>query len=79
MAFNPVCEEGIPKGRILPVYLTEDGDVLPIFFHSMEELEMCGDMVAMVMQHRIAVDNKHPINNPAEKISVMDLRTRETK
>ena len=71
MAFNPVCEAGIPKGRIIPVYLTEDGDVYPIFFHSMEELEMCEEMIAMVMKHRIAVDNKHPINNPEDKISII--------
>lgn len=69
----------IPKGRIIPFYLTEDGDVYPLYFRSMEELEMCGDMIAMVMQHKIVVDNKHPINDPAEKISIMDLSTRKTK
>ena len=34
-------EAGIPKGRIVPMYLTDEGDLFPIFFKSMEELEMC--------------------------------------
>nr|WP_314462730.1 hypothetical protein [uncultured Clostridium sp.] len=71
MAFK--YESGIPKGCIIPVYLTEDGDVYPIFFHSMEELELCGEMVAMVLNHTVAVDNKHTINSPEDKISVIDL------
>lgn len=71
MAFN--YENGIPKGRIIPVYLTEDGDVYPIFFHNMEELELCGEMVGMVLNHTVVVDNKHTINSPEDKISVIDL------
>ena len=70
---------GIPKGRILPVYLTEAGDVCPIFFRSMEELELCGDMVGMVLQHTIAVDIKHPINDPKEKISIYDMTKKKSK
>ena len=41
-------EAGIPKGRIVPMYLTDEGDLFPIFFKSMEELEMCGEMIGMV-------------------------------
>lgn len=70
MGFNN--ESGISKGRIVPMYLTEEGDLFPIFFKSMEELELCGDMVGMVLNHIIPVDNKHPINAPEEKISIYD-------
>lgn len=38
MDFN--SKAGIPKGRIIPVYLTDEGDVHPIFFHNMDELDL---------------------------------------
>ena len=28
-----VSKGGVPKGRIIPVYLTDDGDVYPIYFY----------------------------------------------
>ena len=77
MAFNRA--DGIPKGRILPVYLTEDGDVFPIFFRSMEELELCGEMVGIALDHTVAVDIEHPINDPKEKISIYELEKKKGK
>lgn len=72
MAFK--CAEGIPKGRIIPVYLTEEGDVYPIYFRSMEELELCEQMVSMALQHKVIVDTKHsPINPPEQKISIFEI------
>lgn len=71
MAFNPIYHAGVPRGRILPVYLADSGDVYPISFKSMEELELCGEMVAMIMQHKVVVDTCTPINTPAEKIRVL--------
>lgn len=68
---------GIPKGRIVPMYLTDEGDLFPIFFKSMEELEMCGEMVGVVLNHTVPVDNKHPINAPEEKISIYDMRKKK--
>lgn len=70
-------EAGIPKGRIVPMYLTDEGDLFPIFFKSMEELEMCGEMIGMVLNHIVPVDNKHPINFPEEKISIYDMRKKK--
>ena len=34
-----VSKGGVPKGRIIPVYLTDEGDVYPIYLHEMGELE----------------------------------------
>nr|DAU26821.1 MAG TPA: hypothetical protein [Caudoviricetes sp.] len=70
-------EAGIPKGRIVPMYLTDEGDLFPIFFKSMEELEMCGEMIGMVLNHIVPVDNKHPINSSEEKISIYDMRKKK--
>lgn len=70
-------EAGIPKGRIVPMYLTDEGDLFPIFFKSMEELEMCGEMIGMVLNHIVPVDNNHPINSPEEKISIYDMRKKK--
>lgn len=70
-------EAGIPKGRIVPMYLTDEGDLFPIFFKSMEELEMCGEMIGMVLNRIVPVDNKHPINSPEEKISIYDRRKKK--
>ena len=36
-----VSKGGVPKGRIIPVYLTDEGDVYPIYLHEMGELEIC--------------------------------------
>ena len=33
-----VSKGGVPKGRIIPVYLTDEGDVYPIYLHEMGEL-----------------------------------------
>lgn len=70
-------EAGIPKGRIVPMYLTDEGDLFPIFFKGMEELELCGEMIGMVLNHIVPVDNKHPINSPEEKISIYDMRKKK--
>ena len=37
MDFNR--SEKVPKGRLLPFYLGEDGNVYPLRFRSMEEVE----------------------------------------
>lgn len=66
--------EGIPKGRIIPFYLTDEGDVYPIYFRSREELEMCEQMVSIVLQHKVVVNTKHsPINPPEQKISIFEI------
>lgn len=65
-------ERGVPKGRIVPVFITDDGDMLPILFKGEEELEMCGQMVALALSHKVIVDVTKPINNPDEKIRVLN-------
>lgn len=30
-----VSKGGVPKGRIIPVYLTDEGDVYPIYLHKL--------------------------------------------
>lgn len=41
-----VSKGGVPKGRIIPVYLTDEGDVYPIYLHEMGELEIIQRLVA---------------------------------
>lgn len=30
----------VPKGRLVPMYLTDDGDLYPVYFRSEEELDL---------------------------------------
>lgn len=66
-------KKDVPKGRIIPVYLTDEGDVHPIFFHNMEELELIQQIIAGLLDYKVVVDPKTFINNPEEKISIIDL------
>lgn len=43
----------VPSGRIIPVYLTNEGDVYPIRFHSMEELDLIQKLVAGFLDNRV--------------------------
>lgn len=72
-------KDGIPKGRIVPMYLTDEGDVYPIYFNSMEELDLIQSLIGGMLGHKVAVDLKCQINKPEDKISIFDMRTRETK
>ena len=74
-----VSKGGVPKGRIIPVYLTDEGDVYPIYFHSMEELDIIQSLIGGMMDHKVGVDFKCQINKPEDKISIFDMSTRETK
>lgn len=69
MGFNTV-----PKGRIVPMYLTDEGNVHSIFLHDMEELELIQTMVASILGGKIVVDTNNIINNPDEKISILESR-----
>lgn len=71
MDFNN--KAGIPNGRIIPVYLTDEGDVHPIFFHNMEELELIQQLIAGLLDYKVVVDPKTFINNPEEKLSLIHI------
>ena len=64
---------GVPKGRVIPVYLTDDGDVHPIFFHSMDELDLIQQLISVILDNKIVLDPDTYINNPKEKISIIDF------
>ena len=63
----------VPKGRIVPMYLTDEGDVYPIYLHEMGELELIQRLVAGILDNKIIVDTKTRINSEQEKISIFDL------
>ncbi len=71
MDFNR--SEKVPKGRLLPFYLGEDGNVYPLRFRSMEEVESVQKIVSMgvsgIMEGKIVIDTENPINDP-EKNSI---------
>ena len=71
MAFN--YADVIPKGKIVPMYLGDDGNVYTIRFHSMEEIDLIGQLVAGMLNHTVAIDVKNPVNDPkAGKIVIYD-------
>lgn len=70
-----VSKGGVPKGRIIPVYLTDEGDVYPIYLHEMGELELelIQRLVAGILDNKIVVDTNTRINSENDKISIFDL------
>lgn len=68
-----VSKGGVPKGRIIPVYLTDEGDVYPIYLHEMGELEIIQMLVAGILDNKITVDTNTRINSENDKISIFDL------
>ena len=40
----------VPKGRVIPFYLTDEGDIYPIAFHSEEELDLIQSIVAGLLE-----------------------------
>ena len=68
-----VSKGGVPKGRIISVYLTDEGDVYPIYLHEMGELELIQRLVAGILDNKIVVDTNTRINSENDKISIFDL------
>lgn len=77
MAFNVEYGEGLPKGRVVPMYLTEDGDLFPLAFSSEEQLDLVATMIGIAMEHKIVVDTRTLINAPTEKLSIYNMKTKE--
>lgn len=77
MAFNVEYGENLPKGRVVPMYLTEDGDLFPLAFSSEEQLDLVATMIGIAMEHRIVVDTRTLINAPTEKLSIYNMKTKE--
>ena len=67
----------VPKGRIIPVYLTDEGDVYPIYLHEMGELELIQRLVAGILDNKIVVDTNIRINSEEDKISIFDLSNKK--
>lgn len=67
----------VPKGRVVPFYLTDEGDVLPLQFHNEEELDIIQQFVVGILGGKIPVDFNIVINDPKYKFSVYDKRKSE--
>lgn len=70
-------EEEVPKGRIVPMYLTDEGDLYPIFFTSEEQMELVSTVIGVAMERRVVVDTHTQINNPKEKLSIYNLKEKK--
>lgn len=75
MGFKQEVE--VPKGRIVPMYLTDEGDLYPIFFTSEEQMELVSTVIGVAMERRIVVDIHTQINNPKEKLSIYNLKEKK--
>lgn len=71
---------GVPAGKIVPVYLTDEGDFYPICFHSEEELDLIQRFIGGLLNGKVVVDTKIQLNDPMYKFSVKDMKTgKDTK
>lgn len=77
MAFNVEYGEGLPKGRLVPMYLTEEGDLFPVLFASEEQMDIVATMIGIGMEHKVVVDTKTQINPTNERLSVHNLKTKQ--
>lgn len=68
---------GVPKGRIVPMYLTDEGDLFPIFFTSEEQMDLVGTVVGVAMENKVVVDIHTQINDPKEKLSIYNLKEKK--
>ena len=64
----------VPKGRVIPFYLTDEGDVYPIAFHSEEELDRIQCLVEGLLE-AVAVDTRTQINDEKYKFSIQERKT----
>lgn len=67
----------VPKGRLVPMYLTDDGDLYPVYFRSEEELDLVGTMIGIAMENKVVVNTKEQINDPKEKLSIYNLKEKK--
>lgn len=68
---------GVPKGRIVPMYLTDEGDLFPISFTSEEQMDLVGTVVGVAMENKVVVDIHTQINDPKEKLSIYNLKEKK--
>ena len=68
------CSDVCGGYRVLrALYLTDEGDVYPIYLHEMGELEIIQRLVAGILDNKIVVDTNTRINSENDKISIFDL------
>ena len=67
-----VSKGGVPKGRIIPVYLTDEGDVYPIYLHEMGELEIIQRLVAGILDNKIVEIQIPKITNKMIKKKILN-------
>ena len=63
MAFNENFKGGLPKGKLVPMYLTDEGELFPILFTGEEQMDLVATMIGIAMDHRIVVDTHTKIND----------------
>lgn len=66
--------DGVPAGKIIPVYLTDEGDIYPIYFHSEEELDLIQRLISGLLDDKVYVDTNTQINDPMYKFGVKDRK-----
>lgn len=67
----------VPKGRLVPMYLTDDGDLYPVYFRSEEELDLVSTMIGIAMENKVVVNTGEQINDPKEKLSIYNLKEKK--
>lgn len=67
----------VPKGRLVPMYLTDEGDLYPVYFRSEEELDLVGTVIGIAMENTVVVNTKEMINDPKEKLSIYNLKEKK--
>ena len=71
MAFKKHYGEGVPKGRLVAMYLTDEGNVHPLSYKNGEQMDLVATMISIALEHKVVVDVNTTINSPHEKISII--------
>ena len=68
MGFN-----GVPAGKIVPVYLTDEGDIFSLCFHNAEEVDLIGRLIGNLLDGKVVVNMKDQLNDPRYRLSIKEI------
>ena len=70
MAFDIEWGKVVPKGKLVPMYLTDEGDLFPLVLDNEDQLNRVATAIDNALDNYIVVDTRTMINDPTEKLVV---------
>ena len=65
---------GVPNGRLVAMYLTDEGNLHPVSYKNEEQMNIVATMIAIALEHKVVVDVNTQINSSNEKLSIISQK-----